>query len=208
MPRMVYKMATSAEKDVFVDMVTDGWFWMDSFIHDATGPARLLDEQLRQHHWDFVSLQAQTAEPALTRERYFPAIRELCSKVREHGATPLIYQTWAYKDGTEKLETTGMGYQQFYEALKEGCQLAAAETGTDLVPVGDVFMKLCAPAGPLEMICDEDDFHPTLLGSYAAAACFYCRIFGTDTIPTWKPKSMSRTKANQIWEAVLDVMRT
>lgn len=196
---MVLKMAISTGFDTDIQMITEGGYWLDQFLSGEMG--NRVDETLAEKNWDYVILQGQSAEPALERERFLKAAAKMCQKVRNIGAIPLIYQTWSYQDGTEKLETTGMDYRGFYEALKAGCQQAGAENGAEVVPVGDLFFRHCQPMGTLTLMAD-DAHHPTLRGSYVAAMCFYAKLFGTEKPPMWRPKAVSQSEADELWSDV------
>lgn len=148
--------------------------------------------------WDYVVLQGQSAQPALNRTLFLERAKILVDKVRQNGAKPVFYQTWAYRDGTEKLRSTGLSYGEFFAQLKEGYALAAAENDAPQVFVGQMFFDLNQPAGPLELIC-EDHFHPTLLGSFAAAVCFF-RHFFPGAVSDWRPEGVTKEQADKIWQ--------
>lgn len=148
--------------------------------------------------WDYVVLQGQSAQPALNRQVFLTGAKILAEKVRESGAKPVFYQTWAYRDGTEKIRSTGYSYADFFAGLKEGYALAAQENDAPQVYVGQLFFDLNQPAGPLDLIC-EDHFHPTLLGSFAAAVCFF-RHFFPGAKSDWIPEGVTREQADIIWK--------
>ena len=148
--------------------------------------------------WDYAVIQGMSSQPALNRGLFLAKSKVLAEKIREFGAEPLFYQTWAYRDGTEKLASTGMAYADFFGALKEGYALAAVENNAPQVFVGQLFFDLNQPAGPLDLIC-EDHFHPTLLGSFAAAVCFFRHFFPGER-SDFIPAGITAEEADIIWQ--------
>ena len=148
--------------------------------------------------WDYAVIQGQSSQPALNRGLFLEKSKVLAETIRENGAKPLFYQTWAYQDGTEKLASTGLSYNDFFEELKVGYAMAAEENAAPQVFVGQMFLALNQPAGPLNLIC-EDHFHPTLLGSYAAAVCFFHHFFPGE-VSDFIPEGVTKEQADIIWQ--------
>lgn len=78
----------------------------------------------------------------------------------------MIYATWAYRDGTERLASTQMSYAEMDAALYEGCWQAAQENGALIAKVGSAF----ADFKDLANLYEADDYHPSEAGSILAAA--------------------------------------
>lgn len=204
MPQLFETMASHAGFDVSVKMVTEGGFWLDQFLDGITETGRLADKALDGEPWDYVVLQGQSAEPALERQRFLRAAEKLCRKIHAVGAMPVFYQTWSYEYGTDKLASTGMAYEEFYTALKEGYKQASSENHTYLVPVGDLFYQQNQPNGPLHLLT-EDAHHPNLLGSYAAAMCFYKVLLKAKLSPAWRPEGITQNQQELLWEAIKEL---
>jgi hypothetical protein len=57
---------------------------------------------LQSSKWDFVVLQEQSEIPAMETARWrdmYPAARALVEKIRQTGAQPVFFLTWAHRDG-------------------------------------------------------------------------------------------------------------
>ena len=199
LPRLLEKV--SGGVSVQAEMIAKGGYRLHQYADGASEDGQAVEAALRREQWDYVVLQGQSAEPVRERESFLTAAGELCDKIRACGAKPVFYQTWSYRDGTEKLAATGLSYEAFYRALKEGYQMAAEGNQAALVPVGDVFFALAEPKGPLSMMID-DDYHPSLAGSYAAAVSFYRHFFPAEAGTLWYPAEMSREDAELIWKTV------
>ncbi len=120
---------------------------------------------LQNETWDVVVLQEQSRAPYEKRDAFLGSVRALCPLIRRAGAAPLLYATWAYRDGTDRLAQTGMAYDAMLAALSEGCHAAAAENGTAVAEVGQAF---AAVARKLDLYA-ADDYHPSPTGSLLAA---------------------------------------
>ena len=120
---------------------------------------------LAEEKWDYVVLQEQSNAPALKRESFMKSARGLCSLIRQAGAKPMMYATWAYRDGTEKLRSTGLTYDELYAALRDAYHVAAEENGALVADVGDAFRDICG----IVDVYMPDDYHPSPAGSVLAA---------------------------------------
>ncbi len=122
-----------------------------------------LNSLLASQQWDVVVLQGHSRGPIddATADAFREAARDYVGMIRDAGAEPVFFMTWAYTGETEmtaKLdaEYTGIGL----------------ETGARVVPVGLAFARVTdeRPDIALRM---ADARHPTLAGTYLAACAFY-----------------------------------
>ena len=90
---------------------------------------------------------------------------KLCEKIRENGAKPVFYATWAYQRGGKKLETFGMDYDEMYQKLYEAYHLAADRNHTLIADVGKKFYELSDKVN----LYADDGCHPNEKGSQIAA---------------------------------------
>ena len=86
--------------------------------------------------------------------------------VRKHGAVPIFMMTWAYKD---KPEMTAQ--------LAEAYTVAGNDNDALVIPAGLAFAKAISERPDLEFY-QPDKRHPTLLGTFLAAATAYASIYG------------------------------
>jgi hypothetical protein len=85
--------------------------------------------------------------------------------VRKHGAIPMFMMTWAYKDKPE------MAAQ-----LAEAYTVAGNDNDALVIPAGLAFAKAIAKRPDLEFY-QPDKRHPTVIGTYLAAATAYASIY-------------------------------
>ena len=201
MPKMFSQLLRSEGISANVEQIVNGGYRLRQYADLDTADGKTTWDRLQERDWDYVILQGQSAEAALEEENFLQSVRTLCDRVRQVGAKPVLYQTWSYQDSSEKLNTTGMSYGAFYKKIKEGYEKAAKQNNVQIAPVGDAFLMLNHPIGNLKMI-RPDDFHPSLVGSYATAVCIYCSIFNHAAKDYWHPIDIPGTDVDQIWRIV------
>lgn len=120
---------------------------------------------LRDERWDYVVLQEMSNGPFTASESFFSSVKRLCAQIRESGAEPILYATWAYQRGGAELAAKGWDYEEMYRALYEAYHKAADENGALIADVGRRFYEL-ADEQPLYA---DDGIHPSELGTRLAA---------------------------------------
>lgn len=121
---------------------------------------------LKEEKWDYVVMQEQSFAPIGNFEAFLKSVKALSSLIKENGATPVLYATWAYRENTEKLATTNLTYAEMADALRNNYAKAAIETGSLMADVGTLFTKTRAIITPYE----NDDYHPSEAGTILAAS--------------------------------------
>lgn len=86
--------------------------------------------------------------------------------VRKHGAVPILFMSWAYAD---KPDMTG--------PLAEAYTKAGNDNGALVIPAGLAFAR-AQKGRPAIQLYINDNRHPTLAGTYLAAATTYAAIQG------------------------------
>lgn len=54
---------------------------------------------LAKEQWDYVVLQEMSHGPITAPGSFFASVERLCRQIRENGAIPVLYATWAYQKG-------------------------------------------------------------------------------------------------------------
>ena len=148
---------------------------LDDYVLEVNGVSTeqhiTLQEALTKDTWDVVTLQ-QASHFSFDYNTYMPYLQELSDAVRQMcpNAKQVIQQTWAYEDGSERLEVTA-GYQTsqaMFAALEDAYNRAGKQIGAKQIPSGLAFM-LAHEAGfaPLH----RDTFHAQIpQGRYLLSA--------------------------------------
>ena len=120
---------------------------------------------LENEKWDYVILQEQSNAPVTAKEAFLRSVSALCEKARHAGATPVLYATWAYQEGSEKMAEMSIGYDVMAAQMSASYHEAAEQWDALVADVGQKFYKLA----PQRNLYDEDGYHPTEEGSRIAA---------------------------------------
>ena len=147
-------------------------------VHHTRGGARLAEQlnpktkmgaktlaALENEKWDFVILQEMSNAPITSKESFLNNTALLCDKIRDIGAVPILYATWAYQRNGKKLESFGMAYDEMYQKLYDAYHEAADRTRALIADVGKKFYE----AADKYDIYADDGCHPNELGSQMAA---------------------------------------
>jgi hypothetical protein len=124
-----------------------------------------------------VVLQEQSQIPAvdqLRRTQMYPAARTLVAMVRQAGAQPIFFLTWAHRDGWPE---NGLPDYSSMQSAIDGAYLAiAGEQRAAVAPVGYAWQaQLGQESSP--GLWQDDGSHATRKGTYLAACVFYATIF-------------------------------
>lgn len=120
---------------------------------------------LQNEPWDYVVMQEMSNGPVTAPRSFFRSVEQLSRQIRQAGAEPVLYATWAYRRDNERLSDLELGYEEMYRLMCEACQRAAQKNGILIANVGQRFYELA----DTREIYDEDGIHPSELGSQIAA---------------------------------------
>jgi hypothetical protein len=134
-------------------------------------------DALQSSKWDFVILQEQSDIPSMEQERVqemYPAASALVQKIRQGGAQPIYFLTWAHKDGWP--ENNLPDYESMQLQINQGYMTIANQLIIPVAPVGYAWLTAWLQAPQLDL-WQADGSHPTEQGTYLAACVFYAVIF-------------------------------
>ncbi len=147
-----------------------------AYLHDHLNEADelfTLTREALKTPWDYVVLQEQSRNAFANPEDYQHSVAALCALIRENGAKPVIYETWAYRKGSERLASTGLDYDAMQSALTHAARTAAENNRALLAEVGEAFHASA------ENLLLPDDFHPNEQGT-ALACQVICDVIRND----------------------------
>ena len=147
-------------------------------MHHTRGGARLSEQlnsntklgartqaALRDEQWDYVVLQEMSHGPITAPGSFFSCVERLCGQIRGNGAVPVLFATWTYRKGGDKLAAKGWDYDEMVRKLSVAYHKAADENNALLADVGRRFYEL----SDTQDLCAADGVHPRGLGSRIAA---------------------------------------
>lgn len=181
LPQLFASVAASAGDAAVVDANTPGGFTLQGHTTNAVSQQKLK----AGGPWDFVVLQEQSQLPSFPPTQVatsvFPFANALAdSTVAFHPCAEVVfYRTWGRKFGDAGNCANWppvCTYAGMDSLLALRYQQMADSNRAWVSPVGEVWRYLRQTQPNLELY-DSDGSHPSLLGSYAAAVCFYSTLF-------------------------------
>lgn len=158
---------------------------------------RELMQLLLSQSWDYIIFQEQTTVPIETFDTYmYPAVEALLQMVKKFQpkATPLLYMTAGYADGT-LIKVNGVSRtlttaeHQLFTAVSY--KTLEHKLGVEAIPVGMHSLRANILYPQIKMV-GPDSKHPSYAGYYLAACSFYQRIYGA--VPN--PRGVALTNCN------------
>lgn len=172
LPLMIQNLAAAAPDPVRISVEhvsPGGW----NFKQHSENPDSL--NAIAASGRDVVVLQNHSLGAVEDRERMLTYGALLAERIREAGAEPLLYMTWARQHIPDMIET-----------IRDGYVTLGSNIGAKVAPVG-LAWKAALEQDPSLNFYTEDQSHPTALGSYLAA----CVLFGV--LLERSPENLSRS---------------
>ena len=174
-----------------------------------------LAAKINAQDWDYVTLQGQSVEVALTGPIFdtevAPFAAQLVDKIRLNNdcTEPVFFRTWGRENGFPSPDCNDFPWLCTYEGmddeLAQNYQILAEQNSTLISPVGAVWRYLRINHPSLDLYTG-DGSHPTPTGSYAAAVTFYTLFFNTDPVNLNYNYTLSDADADSIKNAVSVVL--
>lgn len=171
LPKMFANLSKSGGRRVEVAMVAEGGWTLSDHVKSAETM-----DALESSTWDYVVLQEQSQIPAsdIFRETgMYPAARALVVKIRNLGATPVLFLTPAHLDGWP---AEGMDYATMQAQINISYWGLARELGVLVAPAGIAWSN-GRGQNPELTLWQSDGSHPDKQGTYLSACVFYAVIF-------------------------------
>ena len=147
-------------------------------VHHTRGGAHLAEQlnpetkngartqaALENESWDYVVLQEMSNGPIVSRDAFMKSVGKLCTWIKEKGAVPVLYATWAYQRDSKLMADMGISYDEMAQGLYDAYHEAADLNGALIADVGIRFHELA----DTQDIYLEDGLHPNEAGSRIAA---------------------------------------
>jgi hypothetical protein len=193
LPDMFAELARAGGHPVEVGMsAPGGWTLADHLQSPETLNA------LSSKKWNVVVLQEQSQIPSIDPGRFqsmYPAGREWVRRIRETGAEPMFFVTWAHRGGWPE---NGMGtYQSMQAQIDTGYAGIALELNVPVAPVGSAWFRAVS-AHPGLSLWQADGSHPSEQGTYLAACVFYAMVFHESPIGLTYHAGLSEETAQEL----------
>ncbi len=168
MPCMLAKMLYAG-----VTCVTRGGARLAEFSNPKTKTGARVLTKLAETRFDFVVMQDMSHLAASNPEAHRRAIEKMCALARQNGAVPVVYGTWAYREGNPGIEKLGMdGAAEMARRMSEGSLSAARECDALCVDTASMVEQLEDGA----CFYAADGIHPSEKGSRLVATAIAQKI--------------------------------
>ncbi|MBI2259725.1 MAG: T9SS type A sorting domain-containing protein [Flavobacteriia bacterium] len=180
LPEITKKLALSTGDSLYYETHTPGGQTLEGHCSDPTAI-----QKINSKIWDFVVLQEQSQRPSFPDEQVqvevFPFAQKLDSIIlsKDSCIETMFYMTWGRKNGDASncaFFPPLCTYQGMDSLLYLRYMQMAEENNAVVSPVGALWNYIRSVYPEIELY-SSDESHPSLLGSYAAACCFYSTIF-------------------------------
>lgn len=207
LPEMINLLGNPLNDTLIWEAVTIGGATLNG-TH-LTNPATLA--AIEQGNWDFVVLQEQSQIPSFpdgqVNTDFYPAVTALVEYIHQFNdcGIPLLYMTWGRQMGdADNCDNWPpvCTYEGMQELLTERYLEAADQNSAWCAPVGSVWSDVFTDPDNTVNLYDNDGSHPSLAGSYLAAATFYTAIFGGNSITSTYTAGLPIADANALRSAV------
>lgn len=192
LPELISMMMTSSGEDMDYQMSAPGGCTFQQHCSVSSS-------YIQQEGWDYVVLQEQSQLPSFPENQFmqdcYPYAVSLCSMIRESNpdAQIVFYMTWGRKNGDQQncpYYPPLCTYQGMDSLLNLRYMRMAEDNHAWVSPVGATWHYIRDRYPDVELY-QSDESHPSYIGSYVAACCFYTVFTG-------------RNPSNITWNGLLD----
>jgi hypothetical protein len=180
MPHLVSLISDSVHTKLITSKSTIGGATLSEHWNGERGLKT--KDLIKTGDFDIVVLQEQSMGTINQPDSFLVYSKKLCNYIKENGAIPYFYMTWA----REKVP-------QFQETITNVYAQAAIENDAGLVKVGEAW-KFAQTIRPKVELHLNDGSHPSPLGAFLTACVFVQAL--TKEIPASLPRKYSILDAN------------
>ena len=179
MPTAIFEnFAKAAGHNVNVTAITKGAWTLEKFANPEDEYGKKVEAALSgEKKYDIVILQEQSLRPAIAPEAFFSAVENLAQRIRNAGASPLLYATWGRHSDSADLAKHGLTNETMTYKLAAAYEAIGEKLSIPVMHAGLAFFEVYTGKSGIELY-NPDRSHPSYAGSYLAAATIYAKIFG------------------------------
>jgi hypothetical protein len=178
LPAIVQEMALSLGDTLNYEMLAYDGFTLERHVQE---PQTV--DAIKCGNWDYVVLQEQSQLPTknikVVEERFYQPAQQLVHWIKESGAQPLFFMTWARRDGDQATcsqQPEVCTFEGMDSLLYERYRMIAQKTDCQLAPVGKAW-RLAKAEHPEIELYQIDGSHPNLEGSFLSACMIYALLY-------------------------------
>ena len=171
-------MKAAGYKVRVISVTKGGWTLLGS-SRSSDELGRQVEAVLANTKFDFVVMQEQSTTPVDNIGSFYSGVKGLDKKIRDNGATPILYATWGRKSGSSTLTSMGLTNETMTWRLAAAYATIGKRLDIPVAHVGLAFRDIVVNQPRVELY-DPDLSHPSEAGSYLAALTIFARITGVD----------------------------
>ena len=181
MPEAIFAaIAKTAGYKFNVKRLTKGGWYLISSANSSDSLGAEVDAELKSKKYDYVIMQEQSTCPALEPGKFYDGVRNLLVKIKENGATPILYGTWGRKTGSSTLNENNWTHESMTWKISAAYEAIGKELGIEVAYAGLAFHDVYTNYASEVDIYDADLTHPSYSGSFLAAMTIFSKITGVD----------------------------
>jgi len=172
--------------------ITHAGYRLQDQLHTPT-----IIETIHTGEWTHVVLQEHSTISITDPGTMEFAASSLSSTIKQAGAVPVFFETWARRAGHSVYETDLAEYtpESMQEALRNAYTLVSNANDGVYAPVGDAWETSLANH-PNIALYSQDGSHPSPAGTYLAACVFFSLLSGESPVGIeLKPESVTAEQA-------------
>jgi hypothetical protein len=175
LPGMVRDLADSVGRDVEIEAVVPGGWWLRDH---ASSPDTL--SRIAEGGFDYVVLQEQSMVPAdrvLADRESRPAAVSLGLAAIQGGARVVFFMTWGHRNGSAEVGQSS--YASMQRAISGTYERLAAAVAGRVAPVGAAWWMSLVERPDIGLY-QPDGSHPSVQGTYLAASVMTATLLDVD----------------------------
>jgi hypothetical protein len=177
MTRIFSDLANANGHPVEVDTVTRGGWILHDYLDVQNEQAEKIERLSKEGSFDFCVLQEQSLNPVVDFESFKDGVTRLMAKLSNAAQSFLLYETFGWEDGFEKLAARGLTWDTMARATTEAYSNLSRQIGVPVSRAGSNFCYVKRNRPDLDMFL-PDHVHATYTGSCLIALTHYHTIFG------------------------------
>ena len=183
LPEIFNDLCLETNKKVEVEQITESSYYLESYADKNDTLGAKVYESLTTKKYDYVILQEQSVRPAgNNKDKFYEAVRVLNKLIRENGATPILYETWARHSSSGDLSKYGWTNKTMTEKLVQAYKTIGDELNIKVAHSGTSFYNVYSKYNDTIPLYYSDYSHPSVYGTYLSAITIYGTIFNESPI--------------------------
>ena len=171
-------------------------------------------DEITNTDWDYVVFQEQSQLPSFPQSQVeadcYPYAKALCDIVHQDDACKkaMFYMTWGRKNGDQancSFFPPLCTYMGMDSMLRLRYEHMANVNKAELSPVGAVWREVITTYPTMELY-SPDESHPSQVGMYTSACCFYAALFQKDPMGITETLGLDSVEALNIRKAAKKIV--